>query len=75
MNQTNFLNWFENKLLKNLEEPSVIILDNAPYHSMIKNKIPNTMWRKTEIEEWLTTHQIQFDSTLFKKDLLKLVNE
>ncbi|CAG9834708.1 unnamed protein product [Diabrotica balteata] len=38
MNRHNFLQWFEHQLLNNLEEPSIIILDNAPYHSTIINK-------------------------------------
>lgn len=46
MNQVNFLNWFENKLLKNLTKPSAIIMDNAPYHSTLVTKTPNSGWKK-----------------------------
>jgi len=41
MNQENFLNWFENQLLKNLQQPSAIVIDNAPYLSMLLTKIAN----------------------------------
>ena len=33
MNHDMFCNWFKDSLIKNLEKPSVIIMDNAPYHS------------------------------------------
>lgn len=35
MNHEHFIEWFEYKLLATLEEPSVIVMDNAPYHSKI----------------------------------------
>lgn len=37
MNHGNFINWFENKL-KNLEKPSIIMMDNAPYRSVVVKK-------------------------------------
>lgn len=73
MNQQNFLYWFENQLLKNLTEPSVIVMDNAPYHSMLLTKIPNNTWRKEAIQEWLTNQHIEFSNVMFKKELLNLV--
>ncbi|KAH1019410.1 hypothetical protein HUJ04_009235 [Dendroctonus ponderosae] len=44
MNHENFLLWFENRRLKKLAKPSIIILDTAPYHSKMLDKIPNTRW-------------------------------
>ncbi|KAH1028780.1 hypothetical protein HUJ05_002112 [Dendroctonus ponderosae] len=37
MNHENFLLWFENRRLKKLAKPSIIILDTAPYHSCSMN--------------------------------------
>lgn len=74
MNQQNFLQWFENQLLKNLLKPSVIVIDNAPYHSMLLTKIPNTSWNKAAIQEWLTINKIEFAYTMFKVELLQIVN-
>lgn len=34
MNAENFENWFRNDFVPNLKKPSLIILDNAPYHSV-----------------------------------------
>lgn len=73
MNHENFLLWFENQLLKNLTKPSIIILDNAPYHSKMLDKIPNTSWNKAAIQEWLTNKNIPFTNVMFKTELLSIV--
>lgn len=44
-----FLMWFEKCLLKNIPSNSVIIVDNAPYHSVIKDKAPTTASEKEEM--------------------------
>lgn len=33
MNSETFKKWFANSLLPNLKEPSIIVMDNASYHS------------------------------------------
>ncbi|KAJ3665882.1 hypothetical protein Zmor_001347 [Zophobas morio] len=73
MNQQNFLKWFENQLLMKLEEPSLIIMDNASYHSTLANKCPNGSWKKAEIREWLEQLDISSDPQLLKTELLHLV--
>lgn len=73
MNKENFMKWFENQLLKNLEEPSIIIMDNASYHSTLENKVPNGSWNKSAIIEWLQNHNINIDDNLLKVQLLELV--
>jgi hypothetical protein len=40
MNVENFQNWFKTQLIPNLEEPSLIIMDNASYHSQLGEPIP-----------------------------------
>lgn len=39
MNRENFERWFKTQLIPNLEEPSVIIMDNASYHSCLQVNI------------------------------------
>jgi hypothetical protein len=34
MNWDNFSKWFQEQLLKNIPENSLIIMDNAPYHNV-----------------------------------------
>jgi hypothetical protein len=48
MDSRYFEEWFD-MLLRSLEQPTVILLDNAPYHSRIVNKQPSSSWRKAEI--------------------------
>ncbi|XP_076275819.1 uncharacterized protein LOC143206875 [Rhynchophorus ferrugineus] len=71
--QNIFLDWFENQLLKNLEEPSVIIMDYAPYHSTLVEKIPTSESTKTVLKEWLTKHKLSFDDTMLKSELFQIV--
>ena len=58
MNSAIFEEWFENSVLKMLEEPSVIVCDNASYHSRILNPRPTSSWRKPEILQYMTSHNI-----------------
>ncbi|CAG9833274.1 unnamed protein product [Diabrotica balteata] len=75
MNKDNFLHWFEEQLLKNLEQPSIIIMDNAPYHSMLLHKMPNSSSTKAQIQEWLTKKNINFSVKMFKCELLEIVKQ
>lgn len=61
MNAANFNKWLQDKLLPNLNEPSLIVMDNASYHSVIINKAPTTQTRKPEIREWLTLNGVAFE--------------
>lgn len=74
MNKTNFLKWFENQLLIHLEEPSLIIMDNASYHSSLVDKIPNSGWTKVDIISWLQKQNIKYEEGLLKVQLLELVS-
>ena len=61
------------KLLPTLDEPSVIILDNASYHNKQRDKPPTTQNKKSEIQEWLDEHNITYEPTDIKKTLLDKV--
>ena len=39
-NNQNFAAWFENQLLPNLKDPSIIIMDNAAYHCVYPDTVP-----------------------------------
>jgi hypothetical protein len=43
MNTENFEHWMLTQLLPNLEEPSVIVMDNAPYYSVLLEKPPSQL--------------------------------
>ncbi|KAL4082879.1 hypothetical protein QTP88_029533 [Uroleucon formosanum] len=59
MNGEVFKQWFI-QLLNNLEEPSVIVMDNAPYHSTLKETYPKSNWRKADVQQWLTDKNVEF---------------
>lgn len=52
MNGDTFYDWMTN-IIPRLKENSVFIMDNAPYHTVKKEKIPNTSTRKADIIKWL----------------------
>lgn len=60
MNRENFTKWLIEKLLPNIPEHSVIVLDNAPYHSVLEDKIPTKSSLKKDIIEWLTKQGMPF---------------
>ncbi|XP_062520191.1 uncharacterized protein LOC134195205 [Corticium candelabrum] len=68
MNSEHFLEWFQ-KLLVNIQPGSVIVLDNAPYHNSVVEKVPTKSSRKKEMQEWLTRKRIPFSDKDLKKDL------
>jgi hypothetical protein len=72
MNGQNFQKWFCEKLLENISVKSVIVMDNASYHSCKSEKCPNSSTRKADIHAWLTKHNIPFDKKLLRPELLAL---
>ena len=55
MNGDIFLRWLTTQLLPLLEEPSVLVMDNAPYHSIMteESRCPTTATRKCDLIKWL----------------------
>jgi len=54
-----FKKWFI-KLINNLEEPSVIVMDNASYHSPLVENYPRSNWGKSDLQKWLTENNTEF---------------
>ena len=71
MNSKIFLDWFENRLLPALEEPSLIVLDNASYHNVRTDysSAPTSSSKKS----WLKGKNIEFSELDTKGQLYKLV--
>ena len=63
MNAKHFEEWWEEKLLPNLQDKSVVVIDNASIHSRLSDNSnrPNTSWRKAEIQERLRLKNISFE--------------
>lgn len=74
MDGNTFYNWMTN-ILPRLKENSVIVMDNAPYHSVKKEKIPNTSTRKADIIEWLQEKGQVIDRPMVIAELLDMVKQ
>lgn len=75
MNAVNFETWLKEKLFPNLQKPSIIILDNASYHSRQSERLPIKSWTKENMRNWLNTKQIKFPDTAKKADLWTLISQ
>jgi len=74
MNGENFLKWFNN-ILPLLNNNAVIIMDNAPYHSVKAEQIPVSSWKKANIMKWLQEKNVHVDNSYVKAELLDLVQK
>lgn len=62
MNAENVTKWLTEKLIPNIPRNSMIVMDNAPYHSKEENKPPNMNSKKQAMVEWLQAHNIEFSN-------------
>ena len=70
MNYMCFRDWFQTQLLPNIPAHSLIIMDNASYHSKMLNKAPTSSSKKCEIIQWLTENSINHDPSHNKHEHL-----
>ena len=75
MTAEHFLEWFQYKLCPHIPMGSLIVMDNASYHNTHTEKIPTISSRKSEMREWLSNHEIEFDDTDLKTDLMKKIKD
>ena len=72
MNATVFEEWFRMQLLPNIPPNSVIVMDNASYHSRQVEKLPTSSWRKADIKDWLMQKGVAVRDDLSKAELYEL---
>ena len=74
MNSVLFIEWFE-RLLKALDRPSVIVLDNASYHNARtpETRAPNMSAKKAVIRQWLQEKKIAHRPEQTKVELYQLL--
>lgn len=73
MNEKNFEKWLKEKLLPNLSEKRVIVMDSASCHSVQVETCMSTNTRKREIQERLRHKNVNFLEDMMKAELLNLV--
>lgn len=77
MNSALFIRWLTSQLLPALAEPSVLVLDNAPYHSQLteESRCPTTATRKAEVVKWLECRSLPFPPHATRPELLLICKE
>jgi hypothetical protein len=68
MNGENFEHWMLTEHLPNLE-PSAIVMDSAPYHSVLLEKPPTQSWKEDGIIAWLQEKGMPFTKGSFRAEL------
>jgi transposase len=73
MDYGNFSRWFEEQLIPNIPERSIIIMDNASYHNAIEEtSFPKSNSSKEDLRKWLDDKQIPWGQDLLKAELYTL---
>lgn len=73
MNGDVFVQWFKDQFLPNLQNNSVIVMDNASYHSMQSERVPTMNSRKGEMQTWLSANDIPWGEHMIKAQLYTLI--
>lgn len=75
MNGDTFYKWFVN-ILPFLKKNAIVVMDNAPYHSVKTETIPNMSWKKQDIINWLENKgQLINSNQLVKSQLIDQVEQ
>jgi transposase len=69
----NYMRWVQDKLIPNLSQNSVFVVDNAAYHNVLSEKCPTSSSRKEYMENCLSKHKIPFSGDLLKTELYALI--
>lgn len=76
MNAELFQKWFSEKLIPNIPENSLIIMDNAPYHNTLSEGSPPTpSCTKERIWNWLLSNQIPCEKNSLKAELVAVLKK
>lgn len=75
MNVENFTKWFIEQLIPNIQDNSVVIMDNASYHNAYKNDgVPSLNSKKSVLQEWLKHKGIPYEEDYLRPQLIELIN-
>lgn len=73
MNWNVFKKWFEDQLLKNIPDNSIIIMDNAAYHNILAEEaFPKPGHTIKRLQEWLTHNAIPWSADMVKEELYEV---
>lgn len=73
MNWKVFKEWFENQLLPNIPDNSIIIMDNAQYHNVLSEaSFPQKKNTAFHLRYWLSNNKINWTEDMLKEELYEL---
>lgn len=76
MNLELFQKWFVDKLIPNIPERPMIIMDNASYHNTLASYSPPTPnCSKNRIHSWLRKNKISCKEDCLKVELVEILNK
>ena len=74
MNKELFFRWFTEKLLPNIPDNSLIVMDNAPYHNALSEySAPTASSSKEKIYAWLEQNKIYCRKDCLKPELIEML--
>ncbi|CAH1971032.1 unnamed protein product [Acanthoscelides obtectus] len=74
MNASCFESWFQG-VLQRVEPNSVIVMDNASYHSRRAERVPTMGSRKSDMQQWLREKGTPFDDSCVKAELYEKIKQ
>ena len=76
MNHEMFTKWFTEKLIPNIPENSLIIMDNAAYHNVLSpHSAPTPSCKKDRIKHWLGQNNIPVGEDCLKVEMVEILNK
>ena len=73
MTADHFEEWFGTKLLTNVPPNSLIVMDNASYHSRRSDPVPVKSWTKQKMQDWLQAKGVEFPTNALKAELYSII--
>ena len=73
MTGEHFEEWFRDKLLPNVPSSSLIVMDNASYHSRRCEELPVKNWTKKRMIEWLDEKGIPYPPKALKSEIFSII--
>ena len=69
MNGDSYEQYFANSLCTNVPRGSLIVIDNAPYHSRNDETYPVSKWKKQQYIDWLKSKDIAVPKKILRAEL------
>ena len=70
------MKWFTEKLIPNIPENALIIMDNAPYHNVLSvHSSPTNNSKKEVISDWLKNNGVPIAEDSLKAELVEILQK